>query len=149
LATYNSIKDDVLAYAKSLTAKYPQAQVVVTGHSLGAAMSMLGAVDQQQNIGNIHFYSYGSPRVGEINWSDFFNGLIQPVNMRAVYRNDPFPATPFTAVLDYVHAGTEIHYYDCKNYLAYPINKDELYIPDMSAEPDHYLYPCIVTGEPI
>jgi putative lipase involved disintegration of autophagic bodies len=42
---YKSLKDDILAYAKTLKAKYSSATVVVTGHSLGAAEAMLGAVD--------------------------------------------------------------------------------------------------------
>jgi hypothetical protein len=43
---YESIQEDVIAYVQILKAKYPEARVVVTGHSLGAAESMLGAVDQ-------------------------------------------------------------------------------------------------------
>jgi len=45
LVTYQSIKDEVLTYVHSLHAKYTTARIVVTGHSLGAAESMLGAVD--------------------------------------------------------------------------------------------------------
>jgi len=35
--------EDSEAYLAVLTAKYPDAKVVVTGHSLGAAEAMLGA----------------------------------------------------------------------------------------------------------
>lgn len=42
---YESISEDILDYVQILKAKYPEATVVVTGHSLGSAESMFGAVD--------------------------------------------------------------------------------------------------------
>jgi hypothetical protein len=40
---YNSLSEKVESYIQVLTAKYPNATVVVTGHSLGAAIAMLSA----------------------------------------------------------------------------------------------------------
>jgi predicted lipase len=85
LATYESISEQVLAYLPTLVSLHPDATIVVTGHSLGAAQAMLGAIDQQLQGHDVHFYSYGSPRVGEINWSNYFDSMITAVNMRAVY----------------------------------------------------------------
>ncbi len=43
LACYESLSDQVESYIDVLTLKYPNATVVVTGHSLGAAIAMLAA----------------------------------------------------------------------------------------------------------
>lgn len=56
---------DVLAEVKSLKQKYPSYSVIVTGHSLGAALATLTAMDLQNNgISGIRMFNFGSPRVG-------------------------------------------------------------------------------------
>jgi len=129
---------------KTLHSKHSGAKTVVTGHSLGGAEAMLAAVDQQQAGYAVYFYSYGCPRVGDANWAKFFNGLITSTNMRAVYRNDPVPTVPYHSLMGYDHAGTEIHYYDCKNYLAYGYNLDDYPLSDLTAFADHSSYRCLV-----
>jgi len=43
-----------------LISKYPEADVVVTGHSLGGAIAVLGAMDLTVNYGiKAHLYTYG------------------------------------------------------------------------------------------
>jgi hypothetical protein len=64
-------------------------------------------------------------------------------NLRAVYMNDPFPPLPFNDVLDYFHAGTEVHFYECKNYFAYPTDSDDFPMFETGKEDDHYAYPCL------
>lgn len=56
-----------------MVAKYPNATVVVTGHSLGGAEAMFAAVDQGMLGYNVHLYTYGCPRVGDVNFVSFFN----------------------------------------------------------------------------
>lgn len=74
---------------------------------------MLAAVDQAMLGYNIHLYTYGCPRVGDINFANFFNTKITGTNLRAVWRNDPVPNVPFEEILTFFHAGTEIHFYEC------------------------------------
>ena len=57
--TANSTKLAVLHLHKS----YPDFEIVVTGHSLGGAISNLMAVSLVQSGLNISHYSFGSPRV--------------------------------------------------------------------------------------
>jgi predicted lipase len=40
---------------------------------LGGAEAVLAAVDQAVLGYNVHFYSYGQPRVGDANFAKFFN----------------------------------------------------------------------------
>jgi len=131
---------------KTLKSKHSSANVVVTGHSLGAAEAMLAAVVQRQLGYNVLFYSYGCPRVGEKNFSDFFDGLITGTNLRAVYKNDPVPTVPYHDLMNYDHAGTEVHFYDCSNYIAYPYDEDDYPLTNLLAIDDHGGYRCLVNG---
>jgi putative lipase involved disintegration of autophagic bodies len=45
--SYLSVKNLLLPAVKELVPKYPKASIIVTGHSLGAAQAMFGAVDYQ------------------------------------------------------------------------------------------------------
>jgi hypothetical protein len=56
----------VLAAVKSLRTKFPHFNTVVTGHSLGAALATLTALDliKAKVGGAVHLVHFGSPRVG-------------------------------------------------------------------------------------
>mmetsp|Transcript_38485 Transcript_38485/g.28314 ORF Transcript_38485/g.28314 Transcript_38485/m.28314 type:complete len:94 (-) Transcript_38485:297-578(-) len=43
--TYEKLSEQSIAYLFELREKYPTAEVVSTGHSLGGALSVLGALD--------------------------------------------------------------------------------------------------------
>jgi len=146
-AAYNSIKDKCLTAVKSLKSKYPSATVVVTGHSLGGAEALFGAVDQKQLGYNVFLYTYGCPRAGDTNFAQFVNGLVTATNVRAVYKNDPVP-TMAPHSLGFRHVGNEIHWYDCKNYLAYPKHTDDTPNTDLFAIDDHSDYRCLVSSLP-
>jgi predicted lipase len=90
---------------------------------------------------SVYFYSYGCPRAGDSNFANFFNSKITTTNLRAVYRNDPVPTVP-GHFLGFDHTGTEVHYYDCKNYIAYPYTKDDYPLTDLLALDDHSSYRC-------
>ena len=62
-------------------------------------MAVLGAASQKLLGFDVHLYTYGSPRVGNKNFADFFNNLITATNLRAVFRNDPVPTVPFKETL--------------------------------------------------
>ena len=52
-------------------------------------------------------FTYGSPRVGDINFSEYVNYLINGHNLRAVYRDDPVAAVPAFS-MGYTHIGTKV-----------------------------------------
>ena len=44
---------------------YPYAKIIVTGHSLGAALSVFAALEINTKIAPVYrLYNYGEPRVG-------------------------------------------------------------------------------------
>jgi len=143
---YNSLKDAMKSYLTgTMFPSYPNAKVVVTGHSLGAAESMFAAIDQQEMGKSVHFYSYGCPRAGDSSFASFFNSKITATNLRAVFKNDPVPTVP-GHFLGFDHAGTEVHFTDCSNYIAYPYNKDDYPVTNLLAVDDHSDYRCLTAS---
>jgi len=108
-------------------------------------MAVLGALDQASQGLNVNLYTYGQPRVGTTTFTAFQNSVITSTNLRAVYRNDPVPTVPFVDVLDFAHAGTEVHFYECNPlaYVQFPFNTDDSPVTDLFAVSDHEGYFCL------
>jgi len=129
-ADYLSVKNKVLAAVQNLVSIYPTARVVVTGHSLGAAMATYGAIDLSLLGYGIYFYTYGSPRPGNDNFAIYFNSMITLANMRSVYIDDPVPALPPHSIW-FRHVGTKVHFTSCSDFIVYPAYKDDLPNPNL------------------
>lgn len=81
------IWDPVLAYAQKHSAK----KIVVTGHSLGAAMATYIAQELAwHGITNVELYTFGSPRLGS---RDFVDAMTVP-HWRFVNNNDGVTHVP-------------------------------------------------------
>jgi predicted lipase len=94
VAAYMSVREQLHDYLTNHTA----ASVTVTGHSLGAALATLCAVDVQYNFSNkfaIDIYTFGAPRVGNDGFRESFNRRV-PNSYRFVYGMDIVPALPRT-----------------------------------------------------
>jgi hypothetical protein len=142
LSSYNSLSGEVLDHLSQLLIKYPEATILVTGHSLGGTQAVLAALDIKLAGYTPHLYTYGCPRVGNKNFASFFNSKITAANFRAVYLDDPVPNVP-TITLNFYHVGTEIHFYDCNQYLAYPNLDDQGESVYLLSVGDHSKYECI------
>lgn len=83
--------------------------IIITGHSLGAALATLCALDIQKNFidKNISCVPMSSPRVGNKYFVDSFNRRI-PDTYRLWYRNDLVPRIPYK-FLGYEHVRGNIH----------------------------------------
>ena len=84
-------------------------EVVVTGHSLGAALATLCAnrLSKDFKVTNISLYTFGSPRVGDKRWASNF---IVPT-YRFVNNNDIVPSVPGDILFDHVGNLVYINYY--------------------------------------
>lgn len=80
--------------------------VTVTGHSLGAALATLLALDVALNSGakNLSVYTYASPRVGELFFHHTYDS-VAPDTYRIHNRPDIVPQVP---VFPYEHVGNDI-----------------------------------------
>jgi len=80
--------------------------LTVTGHSLGAALATLLALDVALNSGTpqLSVYTYASPRVGELFFQHTYDG-VAPDTYRVHNRPDLVPKVPF---FPYVHVGNDI-----------------------------------------
>jgi hypothetical protein len=89
----------VVAEVRKRLADKPLLPVVVTGHSKGGALATLAAIrlHNQENVNRIAVYTYGSPRVGDTDFSTSFNAVIG--QWRFENDNDLVPHLPPTAQL--------------------------------------------------
>ena len=82
---------------------FPQKPVYVTGHSAGGAMATICAYLLYQNGIIAETYVYSSPRVGDSNFSSYFDLKINPYPIplkRFEYGLDPIPILyPFSPVI--------------------------------------------------
>lgn len=78
--SYNAseLAPNITRAVRALQEQYPNAPLYVAGHSMGAAMAHICALDLKFTLGfeNVNVYSYGSPRVGNTIFKDFFNNVV-------------------------------------------------------------------------
>jgi hypothetical protein len=93
-------------FVKDAVALLPSnAMVTITGHSLGAALATLLALDMGANTNlPIILYTLASPRVGDLVFHNLFNHVV-PNAYRIANRLDIVPKTP--PPLLYFHVGDE------------------------------------------
>ena len=106
---YSNIATQTLEIAKNLN---PSVPCYVSGHSLGAAIATLAAIDIAVNIPRlkkqVQLYTYASPRVGDPVFAREHNRVI-PNSYRVVNLADAITLVPFTVFFktEYVHVGEE------------------------------------------
>lgn len=85
---------DVRSEVQSLLSKYPSFGVVVTGHSLGAAMALLTSLDLlSDGVSGLRMFNYGCPFVGNSAFSDYAAQRITDLN-RVTHLKDIVPHIP-------------------------------------------------------
>nr|VWO96219.1 Acetylornithine/succinyldiaminopimelate aminotransferase (ACOAT) (DapATase) (Succinyldiaminopimelate transferase) (EC (EC [Ganoderma boninense] len=109
-ATQGRTADLVLATVKSALADSGFKKVLVTGHSLGAAVASLDAAMLRMALSEdvaVSSVVFGLPRVGNSEWADLLNKLI-PDFAHVTNQNDPVPTVP-PHFLDFEHPEGELH----------------------------------------
>jgi hypothetical protein len=100
---YSSVREELLSIAEKT-----DRPILCTGHSLGAAMGTLLALDLQETLGKTcTMYNLGSPRVGNEDFGKLF--FPSSENYRVTHWDDPVPHLPFRA-MDFLHVGEEVWY---------------------------------------
>jgi hypothetical protein len=84
----------MISQTKALKAKFPSYTVVVTGHSLGAALATLTALDfMDAGISPLRMFHFGSPRVGNTAFANFASAKLEDRN-RVTHHKDMVPHVP-------------------------------------------------------
>jgi predicted lipase len=104
---YTPIAKQVLEAAQKLDKSRP---LYITGHSLGASLATLAAMDLAIQIpelrDQLRLYTYAGPRVGNIEFAEAHSRFV-PNHYRVVNMADSFPSAPptMTGRLVFAHAG--------------------------------------------
>nr|VWP02258.1 Uncharacterized protein [Ganoderma boninense] len=114
--------EDILAAVQQTLSKYSTSKVLVTGHSLGAAIALLHSVYIPLHIphAQVSFVGFGLPRVGNqafANYVDAHDSITSITHINN--REDPIPILP-GRFLGFHHPSGEIHIQDSGEWLACP-----------------------------
>lgn len=93
LRAWSQVQDTAYAAIASVQATYPNYTLVVTGHSLGAAVGTIAAAHLREDGFPCDLYTYGSPRVGNQGFVDFVAAQ-EGNEFRVTHFDDPVPQVP-------------------------------------------------------
>jgi len=109
--TFERTSDGLLAGVQAGLASTGVNKVLVTGHSLGAAIATIDAIMLKRILDpsvEINAPVFGLPRVGNKAWADFVDTNLGAGITHVTNQQDPVPTVP-PLFLDYVHPAGEIH----------------------------------------
>lgn len=146
------LQPEVISGAQTLMEKYVNKTVLITGHSLGAAVAQLCALDIVKNVqklktnNKVYLYTYGSPRWGNLYMAQYFASMVwyhyRLVNVHDAVPQWPGPNNPDIAS-EYHHTWTEI-WYTSDNPLTYQqcdsSGEGKACSYSEESKADHYMY---------
>lgn len=105
--TWQHTANDVLAQVRALLNKFPNSPILITGHSLGAAVSTINYVFLRCNLPNakVSAVLFGSPRVGDVNFANSIDRLASIKGnsfVHIVNQKDSVPHLPPRAITRYL-----------------------------------------------
>lgn len=110
---YNYVRPNLLNNLPILAKKYKTTTLIITGHSLGAAMATLMTYDIVTSFPTykvLYFINFGSPRVGNPSFvSSFSQHIGSTIHYRVTHYYDIVPHMP-EELLGYLHISNEIWY---------------------------------------
>ncbi len=102
------VKNKTIDTIKILKKIYPLYSVIITGHSYGAAVSQLLAMELEREGIEVSVYNYGQPRVGDKKYSQFVNTIIKEY-WRMTHYKDIVPHVPPIDIFNYYHSCREVY----------------------------------------
>ncbi|KAF3770910.1 alpha/beta-hydrolase [Cryphonectria parasitica EP155] len=103
--SWKEIQTYAVGYVEAAYETYPDYTLVITGHSLGAAVATLAGVQFRIDGYPCDIYTVGSPRIGNLAWAEFVTAQ-DGAEYRATHYDDPVPRLP-PIVLGYYHTSPE------------------------------------------
>lgn len=116
--SYNAsdLAPNITTAVRALKAQYPNAPLYVAGHSMGAAMAHICAMDLKFTLEfeDVNVYTYGSPRIGNTVFKDFFNKIVNE-SVRVTHNRDIVPSVP-PQFVGFHHVAREVWQLDGAKY---------------------------------
>lgn len=101
------VKNKAINTLQLLKKSYPTYSIVVTGHSYGASVGQLLAMEIEKAGMKTQIYNYGQPRVGDAKYAGFVNTVIGEY-WRTTHNKDTVPHVPPIEGFGYLHSCREI-----------------------------------------
>eukprot|EP00056_Hartaetosiga_gracilis_P014133 m.239812 g.239812 ORF g.239812 m.239812 type:complete len:313 (+) comp14088_c0_seq1:60-998(+) len=109
--SYLSVQDDIVSNVAILAKANPSYRIIVTGHSLGAAIASLCSLDLSIKFpkATVITYTFGQPRVGNKAYYSFFKASSVSSAFRFIHNRDIVPHLPLED-MGFHHTATEAFY---------------------------------------
>lgn len=144
LDAWYSVRSGILAGVKQLYSLITPTEFYFSGHSLGAALSILATMEIGVPLSiPVTCYNFGDPRVGNTNFAQYFNEHV-PTTYRIVNQHDIVPHLP-PKDFGFWHIATEVwwenstYYKICDDSGEDPTCSDSVFYEDVSVA-DHLDY---------
>ncbi|KAI0058955.1 lipase [Artomyces pyxidatus] len=111
---------EILAAVQTVLSQHSTKQVVITGHSLGAVLSLLDAVYLPLHLPStvsVRTVGYGLPRLGNKVFADYVDAHVTLTHI--TNKHDPFPILPFQ-FLGFHQPASEVHIDQSNNWVECP-----------------------------
>ena len=109
LKAYRDISSTVELMYINFKAQFPDARLIVTGHSLGGALAILCAIRFKESAVDVDLvYTFGQPRVGNKAFADYYTASL-PNTFRLINYADTVVHSPPKA-FGFLHHGNEVWY---------------------------------------
>lgn len=112
---YAALQPNLTRSVKAIMSANPDASIVVTGHSLGAALVHLCVLDlvHGMRFSVTKAITFGSPRTGNIPFANYYNASRAPgdIRWRVTHYRDPIVHLPTVSPLNWFeHVPTEVFF---------------------------------------
>jgi len=152
LAAWESVKPGVESAVQTLINTYHPTSFYFSGHSLGAALALLAALEIGPTLGvPFTVYNFGEPRVGNTAFAQWYDAHIGNI-YRVVNEADCVPHLP-TISMGFWHSATEIWYKTATNIITCssstgedPNCSDSLLLPISTSDHTDYLSISLSSG---
>jgi len=107
----------IFSTVQELVQQYPTFNVVVTGHSLGGSIGTICAMDlyYTHQISNVRVITFGSPRVGDAAFAQYFDSAFAGNSWRMTHQRDMMPHL-FPQSMGFHHVATEVWFHSGEEY---------------------------------
>jgi predicted lipase len=104
-----SIRTKTVDVVKLLKTRFPLYSVIMTGHSLGGAITQLLGMELEKEGIKVQIYNFGQPRIGDENYGDFVNTIVLDRLWRFTHYKDMVPHIPPEKGMNYLHSCREVY----------------------------------------